>query len=113
MASEAERAVKQVPFSADGRDDLAEILDYFGQIPDGPANRILDSLEETFQSILTHPYLGAAHSELTRLLGEEIRSRLVASYRIYYRLGRSGSEIISILHGARDQRNVLTSRFTQ
>jgi plasmid stabilization system protein ParE len=112
MASEAKRAVKQVPFSADGRHDLAEILDYFGQT-DGPANRILDSLEETFQSILTHPYLGAAHSELTRLLGEEVRSRLVASYRIYYRLGRSGSEIISILHGARDQRNVLTSRFTQ
>jgi plasmid stabilization system protein ParE len=62
---------------------------------------------------MEQPYLGLHHSELTRLLGEEVRSRLIAPYRIYYRLGRSGPEIISILHGARNQRSILTSRFTQ
>ena len=93
--------------------DLDDILAYLDGLPDEPANRILDSIEETLQSIAKQPYLCAAHSELTRLLGEEVRSRLVSPYRIFYRVGRSGPEILSILHGARDQRNLLTSRFTQ
>jgi plasmid stabilization system protein ParE len=48
---------------------------------------------------------------LTRLLGEEVRSRLVHPYRIYYRLGASTPEVIAILHGARDQRSILGERF--
>jgi toxin ParE1/3/4 len=113
MASEMEGAVKQVPFSPNGRHDLAEILDYLEQVPDGPANRVLDSLEEMFQSIFAYPYLGAPHSELTRLLDEEVRSRLVAPYRVFYRMGRDTPEIVSILHGSRDQRSILGSRFSQ
>jgi toxin ParE1/3/4 len=99
--------------SPDAEFDVDEINVYLSQAPVSAAERVMASIQETMHSIMAYPYLGAPHSELTRLLGEEVRSRLVASYRIYYRLGRSGSEIISILHGARDQRNVLTSRFTQ
>ena len=63
------------------------------------------------QSVGKQPYLGTSHSHLTRLLGEEVRSRLVHPYRIYYRLGASTPEVIAILHGARDQRSILGERF--
>jgi len=92
--------------------DLDEVLAYIDELPERPANRILDSLEETLQSIAGHPFLGAPHSHLTRLLGEEVRSRLVAPYRIFYRMGRSTPEIISILHGARNQSAILGTRFS-
>ncbi|HWB31770.1 MAG TPA: type II toxin-antitoxin system RelE/ParE family toxin [Acidobacteriaceae bacterium] len=99
--------------SPEAEQDLDEINTYLNHVPPAPAQRVLDSIEETIGSILSHPYLGAAHSELTRLLGEQVRSRLVAPYRIYYRIARSGPEIISILHGSRDLRSILGSRFSQ
>lgn len=101
------------PLTAEADQDIEEIAGYLGQLPAAPATRIGKSLRDMLRDIARHPYRGAAHSELTRLLGEEVRSRLVAPYRIYYRLGRSGPEIISILHGSRNQRNILSSRFRQ
>ena len=99
--------------SPEAERDLDEINAYLSQAPVSAARRVIDSIQDTLHSIMEQPYLGLHHSELTRLLGEEVRSRLVAPYRIYYRVGGSGPEIISILHGARDQPNLLASRFTQ
>lgn len=105
--------MKRRPLSPEAELDLDEINAYLSEIPIRFAQRVSDSIQETMHSIIANPYLGAPHSELTRLLGEEVRSRLVAPYRIYYRLGRDTPEIISILHGARNQRSVLASRFNQ
>jgi toxin ParE1/3/4 len=97
--------------SAEAELDLDEILAYLDQLPLEPGDRIAESLQGMFESIGSQPYLGASHSHLTRLLGQEVRSRLVPPYRIYYRLGKSIPEIVAILHGARDQSSILGSRF--
>jgi plasmid stabilization system protein ParE len=98
-------------FSIDAERDLEDILEYLDQLPLEPGDRIAESLQAMFESIGSQPYLGAPHSHLTRLLGQEVRSRLVPPYRIYYRLGSRIPEIIAILHGARDQSSILGSRF--
>lgn len=97
--------------SAEAARDLDEILEYLDRLPDAPAERIGQSLQSMLESIAMRPLLGAPHSHLTRLLGEEVRSRLVPPYRIFYRLGKSAPEVIAILHGARDQRSIMDSRF--
>jgi plasmid stabilization system protein ParE len=96
--------------SAEAARDLDEILEYLDRLPDAPAERIGQSLQSMLESIAMRS-LGAPHSHLTRLLGEEVRSRLVPPYRIFYRLGKSAPEVIAILHGARDQRSIMDSRF--
>ena len=97
--------------SAEAELDLDEILAYLDQLPLEPGDRIAESLQGMFESIGAQPLLGAPHSHLSRLLGQEVRSRLVPPYRIYYRLGANIPEIIAILHGARDQSSLLGNRF--
>ena len=97
--------------SADANRDLDEILAYLDELPLEPGDRIAQSLQTALSTIAQHPFLGTAHSHLTHLLGEEIRSYLVYPYRIFYRAGRTVPEIIAILHGARDQSSILTRRF--
>ncbi len=98
-------------FSAEAEIDLDEILEYLDALPVGPGDRVAQAIQEMIESIAAQPYLGTSHSSLTRLLGQEVRSRLVPPYRIYYRMGAKVPEIIAILHGARDQRSILGARF--
>jgi plasmid stabilization system protein ParE len=97
--------------SPDAEDDLAEILGYLDGLPPEPADRIGLSIENMLHSIGKQPYLGTPHSALTRLIGEELRSRLVYPYRIYYRLGKNIPEVFAIRHGARDPAPLLDRRF--
>jgi plasmid stabilization system protein ParE len=90
--------------SAEAELDLDDIFTYLNQLPLEPGDRIADALQGMLESI-------GAHSHLTRLLGQEVRSRLVPPYRIYYRLGTSVPEVIAILHGARNQTSILGRRF--
>jgi hypothetical protein len=70
--------------SPDAECDLDEILAYLDQLPRQIGDRIGESLEMMLHSIGKQPYLGLQDSYLTRLIGEEVRSRLVLPYRIYY-----------------------------
>ncbi len=97
--------------SAEAELDLDDIFTYLNQLPLEPGDRIADALQGMLESIGAQPLLGAPHSHLTRLLGQEVRSRLVPPYRIYYRLGTSVPEVIAILHGARNQTSILGRRF--
>jgi len=97
--------------SAHAERDLDEILAYLNQIPFQPAERIAQSLQVALERIATQPLLGMPHSQLTRLLGEEVRSRLAPPYRIFYRMGNKVPEVIAILHGARDRSSILGRRF--
>jgi plasmid stabilization system protein ParE len=97
--------------SIDAEFDLDEILAYLDEIPQDPGDRIAQSIQTMLESIGSQPYLGTQQSHLTRLLGEEVYSRLAYPYRIYYRLVKSIPEVFAILHGARDQRSILDSRF--
>ena len=113
MAAGAREELTHRALSPEAELDLDEINAYLSQVPAGPAERVMRSIQDTMHSILAHPYLGAPHSHLTLLFGEEVRSRLVAPYRIFYRVRHNQPEIVSILHGARDQRSLLSSRFDQ
>ena len=91
--------------------DIDEILEYLDGLPLEPGNRILDAIQATILSIAAQPYLGSPHSQLTRLIGEEARSRVVGPYRIFYRLRGTGPEIIAVLHSRRDIASILSARF--
>lgn len=82
--------------------DLDDIRIYLQEIPLLHALRVVQQLQVTLHSIGVQPMLGVAQSELTRLLGQEVRSRLTGSYRLFYRLGSDAPEIFAILHTARD-----------
>jgi len=97
--------------SPDAEVDLDEILAYLDELPQQAADRIGQSLQTMLHSIGRQPYLGVRSSYLTRLIGEEVHSRLVYPYRIYYRVGKNIPEVFAILHGAHDQRSILNSRF--
>jgi len=97
--------------SLDAEQDLDEILSYLDRLPRVPAERIAMSLQTMLHHIGQEPYLGAANSALTLLLGEEVRSRLVPPYRIFYRTSRKLPEVFAILHGARDISSILDQRF--
>ena len=97
--------------SPDAQNDLEDIRAYLNGVPREYAKPIAISIQAMLRDIGSQPYLGTSHSHLTRLLGQEVRSRLVPPYRIYYRLGTSVPEVIAILHGARNQTSILGRRF--
>ena len=97
--------------SVDANRDLDEIESYLEKLPNDPAARGADAIVRTLRSIGKEPHLGAPHSNLTRLLDVEVRSRLTLPYRIYYRLGSAMPEIIAVLHTARDSTTILAERF--
>ena len=90
--------------------DLEHIRAYLRTLPKEPALRIGRALQKSFKSIADNPFLGATQSELTRLAGVEVRSRLVRSYRVFYTSSASIPEIIAILHTARDIAAVVAER---
>jgi len=96
--------------SPDARRDLAEIRLYLTQLPVQPAKKIIREIKAMLRRIAENPYIGHAHSDLTRIAGKEIRSRLCGAYRIYYRLGQSVPEVFAIRHTARDTRGILANR---
>jgi plasmid stabilization system protein ParE len=97
--------------SAGAQRDLDDIREYLVGVPPEHAKRIAQSLRAMLRSVGKQPLLGTAHSYLTRLLGEEVRSRIVPPYRIFYRFGKNVPEVIAILHGARDQHAILGERY--
>ena len=90
--------------------DLVDIKAYLDSVPQMPANKIARALQMTFRSIADNPYQGVGQSDLTRLAGVEIRSRLVHSYRILYIVGGTTPEIIGVLHTARNVASIMVKR---
>ena len=90
--------------------DLDEVISYLESFPVEPANRIGSSMRRMLENIGEYPLRGPAQSELTRIMGFEVRSRLVASYRVLYRAGPAVPEIIGILHAARDVPTIMAER---
>ncbi len=75
-------------------------------------DRMARSLYNMLNSIAEAPFQGPAHSGYTLLFGYEIRSRLVGSYRVYYRFVRSYPENMGVIHGARDHDAIMAGRLT-
>ena len=50
------------------------------------------------------------HSEASRILGQDIRTRPFSRYRVFYRTDKPIPEILAVLHTARDLGTILASR---
>ena len=96
--------------SPDADRDLDEIQTYLENLPPIPAITGGSAIVKMLENIARDPSHGATHSNLTRVLGVEVRSRLVHPYRIFYVVGRT-PEIIAIFHTSRDIKAILTQRF--
>jgi plasmid stabilization system protein ParE len=102
--------LKRFFISPAANQDLDEFRQYIDSLPSQPGDRMAHALGAVLLSIAANPYLGQASSALTRIAGEEIRSRLLGKYRVIYRFSRSAPEIIGILHTARDIPAILAQR---
>jgi plasmid stabilization system protein ParE len=71
---------------------------------------MLRGLRAMLSEIAENPQRGAGHSEATRLLGQEVRTRVVTPYRIFYRDCNGTSEILAILHTAQDVNTIVRDR---
>jgi plasmid stabilization system protein ParE len=96
--------------SPDAERDLDDILEYLDGIPERPALFIASTLQKAFDSLAAYPYRGAAQSELTRIAGQEVRSRYVNDYRIFYFVAGRAPEIVGVLHAARDGVGLMARR---
>jgi plasmid stabilization system protein ParE len=102
--------VKPFRLSPDADHDLDLILAYLEGIPYKPRQTIAAAIQKALFSIASFPNRGVMQSELTRLAGEEVRSRLVHSYRIIYKVGSGSPEIMGVLHTSRDIAGTIARR---
>jgi len=102
--------MSSVTLSLQAKLDLEEIRIFWSRTSAKQRSLILRELRKTIQGIGAYPLIGVGQSELTRIYGEEVRSRLSGNYRIFYFVSRRVPEIFAILHTSRDLRETLANR---
>jgi plasmid stabilization system protein ParE len=90
--------------------DLEDIRRYFAPIPERFGAPIRRALRAMLHEIAANPQRGSSHSEATRFLGQEVRTRAVPPYRIFYRKHGEVPEILAVLHTAQDISAILRKR---
>ena len=84
--------------STQAAQDIENIWKYVAPNNLKAANRLFDTLQESFPKLAKFPQLGRERSELAPFL----RSFPVKNYLIFYRPIDEGIEIVRILHGSQD-----------
>jgi len=102
--------VSRFCFTSYSSADLDEIRAYHQTIPDRFGMPIRRALRAMLHEIAAHSHRGAIHSEATRPLGQQVNTRAVPPYRIFYRDRNGSSEILAILHTAQDVSALLAER---
>jgi toxin ParE1/3/4 len=83
--------------------DLLEIWVYIAEnSTPATADRFLDSIAEKCHLLTTAPVSGQDRSDLA----SQLRSSPIGNYIIFYRGIEDGIEVIRVLHGARDIREL-------
>jgi toxin ParE1/3/4 len=85
--------------------DLVDHFSFIAQDKLGPAERFLQTADETFKFLADNPLIGQEwDSPLPELAGIRVFSmpKAFRNYLIFYRPVRDGAEILTILHGSRD-----------
>jgi plasmid stabilization system protein ParE len=90
--------------------DLEDIRSYFTPIPERFGAPIRRALRAMLHVIAANPQRGNSHSEATRFLGQDVKTRAVPPYRIFYRDLRGVPGILGILHTAQDISAILRKR---
>ncbi|MBT3201040.1 MAG: type II toxin-antitoxin system RelE/ParE family toxin [Phycisphaerales bacterium] len=79
-------------------EDLIDIWSYIADDNSDAADRLLDEIDKTCDTLADNPKLGRPREELS----DGLRSLHVGNYVILYRSGGEGIIVIRVLHGARD-----------
>ena len=88
--------------SAQSSLDEVEIWLYVARRSPDAADRLMATIERTYQSLAKFPRLGQRCEEL----GEGLRCSPVGRYVVYYRAIQDGVEVLRVIPGARDVRNM-------
>ncbi|NET61539.1 MAG: type II toxin-antitoxin system RelE/ParE family toxin [Symploca sp. SIO2E6] len=82
--------------------DIEDIWNYLAQENPQVADHILDQLRERFFLLIKFPELGRVRSDLA----PAVRGFPVGNYIIFYLSLEQGIEIVRVLHGSRDLRQI-------
>jgi toxin ParE1/3/4 len=88
--------------SAFAEEDLIGIWLDIAQDNPRAADRMLDRIEVRCQRLPRHPHMGPARPDLA----PDIRHIVIGAYLVFYRVQRSHIEILRVLHGRRDLRDI-------
>jgi toxin ParE1/3/4 len=92
----------QYRVSEDAERDLDDIFLYWADRASlEAADRVVDGITERFWLLGEHPDAGKAAADIAA----GVKCFPAGKYLIYYRKTGRGTDILHILHGARDQRN--------
>jgi toxin ParE1/3/4 len=78
--------------------DLSSIIDYIASHNPGAARRLLKKFHTRFEALAAMPESGRPREEF----GRGLRSSVVGSYLVFYRIVDSEVEILRVAHGARN-----------
>lgn len=90
--------MSQFRISTQAAQDIENIWEYVAPNNLKAANRLFDTLRESFPKLAKFPQMGRERTELAPFL----RSFPVKNYLIFYRPIDEGIEIARILHGSQD-----------
>ncbi len=89
-------------FTSLSRKDLQEIKAYIAQDTPKAATQYMGILKQKCDMLAQTPTIGVCREEYCNLYKFPVEK-----YLIFYRITKSGIEVIRILHGARDIQNIL------
>ena len=92
--------------SATSRSDLVEILAYIRRDNPRAARDLLRRFTDRLKFLSEYPGAGAARPEL----GRGLRSFPVGNYLLFYRATARSLELLRVIHGARDLRQLFGHR---
>jgi toxin ParE1/3/4 len=79
-------------------DELDEIAEYIARDSRSAAASVVARIRDASQDLATFPRMGRRVPEWD---SDELRERIVYSYRVIYRIMPTQIEILSVFHGAR------------
>ena len=94
--------MSQLRISPRASEDLVDIWSYIADDSEAHADAFIDKIHETMKLLARQPRLGRRRDELA----PGIQSFPVGRYVIFYRVAKSATEIVRVLHGARDIENI-------
>lgn len=89
--------------TAEAEEELIGLWVYVAADNEPAADRLLERIEEACRRLAEFPELGAAHDEVR----PGLRLLPVGSYLLLYRRTEEGIELVRVVHGARDWREIL------
>ncbi len=84
-------------------DDLLEIWLFIARDSVSAADRLLNTIEEKCSMLADHSAIGPARDDI----GPGIRILSAGSYLVLYRLRKDRVDIVRVVHGARDLRDIV------